>query len=80
MQNKPEVTERDFRMPKYRNEDPRDYEFRDDGSIARKDRWEMGIRQIRSILGDHRRSFEVEDVVEAVRALVNQIEAPPRDE
>lgn len=77
------VTERDLRMPEFRHlnaEDLDDYEFRDDGKIVRKDRWERGIRSIRSALGDPRREFEVEDVVSAVRAVVASIPAPPEEE
>jgi len=72
-----EVTERDFRAPEFRDADPKDYEFRDDGKVVRKDRWETGIRQIRDILGDRRREFEIEDIVMAVRAVVSTIEPQP---
>ncbi|ENO98640.1 MAG: hypothetical protein QMB75_08855 [Thauera sp.] len=65
-----QVTERDFRMPEFRDADPDDYEFREDGKIVRKDRWEMGIRRIRTALGDTRREFEIDDVIQAVKALV----------
>lgn len=65
-----QVTERDFRMPEFRDADPDDYEFREDGKIVRKDRWEMGIRRIRTVLGDTRREFEIDDVIQAVKALV----------
>lgn len=77
------VTERDLRMPEFRHlnaEDLDDYEFRDDGKIVRKDRWERGIRAIRSALGDPRQEFEIEDVVSAVRAVVASIPAPPEEE
>ena len=75
-----EVTERDFRMPEFRDADPNDYEFRADGRIVRKDRWENGIHSIRTALGDSRREFEIEDIVRAVRALVETIPPPPDDE
>ena len=77
------VTERDLRMPEFRHlnaEDLDDYEFRDDGKIVRKDRWEMAVRSIRSALGDDRREFEIDDVVRAVRAVVATIPAPPDEE
>jgi len=77
------VTERDLRMPEFRHlnaEDLDDYEFRDDGKIVRKDRWERAIRSIHSALGDPRREFEIEDVVSAVRAVVASIPAPPEEE
>ncbi|NMW25994.1 hypothetical protein HFP05_16965 [Rhodanobacter denitrificans] len=70
------VTERDFRRPEFRDADPDDYEFRDDGAIVRKDRWETTVRRVRSRLGDQRREFEVDDVVAAVAALVASIEQP----
>lgn len=69
MSNNRKVTERDFRQPEFLDADPEDFEFRSDGKIVRKDRWEAGIRNIASILGLNSRSFEIDDVVEAVRAL-----------
>lgn len=65
-----EVTERDLRHPKYAEGEPSDYEFRADGKIVRKDRWEMAIHSIRYYLGDCRREFEVGDIVGAVKAMV----------
>lgn len=65
-----QVTEEDFRIPEFRGKDPKDYEFRSDGKVVRKDRWETAIRNIRSALGDYRREFDVDDVVSGVRALV----------
>ena len=61
------VTERDFRMPEFRDANPEDYEFRGDGKIVRKDRWETGIRRIASIFNNY--NFEIEEIVEAVRDL-----------
>jgi len=65
-----DVTERDFRCPEFREARVQDYEFRGDGEIVRKDRWEAGIRRIVSILGMNDRDFEIDDVVESVRALM----------
>lgn len=62
------VTERDFRMPEFRDADPSDYEFRGDGKIVRKDRWETGIRRIASIVGIHN-NLEIDDVVNKVKEL-----------
>jgi hypothetical protein len=73
------VTERDFRAPQFRDADPADYEFRDDGAIVRKDRWEVAVRRIRGLVGDQRREFEVADVIAAVAALVAAIEEPPEE-
>jgi hypothetical protein len=64
-----EVTERDFRRPEFRHAEPTDYEFRSDGKVVRKDRWESGIRSIVTILGMPRGDFEIDDVVEHVRKL-----------
>lgn len=65
-----EVTERDLRMPEFRDADPSELEFRSDGKIVRKDRWERGIRQIAAILClDGMEGFEIEDLVEEVRKL-----------
>lgn len=63
---KRQVTERDFRQPELRDAKVEDYEFRDDGKLVRKDRWETGIYQVASALGMSR-GFEIEVVVEAVR-------------
>lgn len=64
------VTERDMRSPEFRDCEPEDLEWRDDGTLARRDRWEQGIRQIAGIVGmDPRKGFEVADVVAAVRRL-----------
>lgn len=62
------VTERDMRDPRWIGCEPTDLEWREDGTLARKDRWERGIREIAGIVGlDPRKGFEVEDVVAAVR-------------
>lgn len=63
------ITERDLRMPEFRDVDIADLERRDDGTIARKDRWERGIREIVGILGMSRDAFEVVDVVNKVREM-----------
>lgn len=70
------ITERDLRMPEFRDVDIKDLERREDGAIARKDRWERGIRQIAGIVGlDPRAGFEVADVVAAVQAMAEK--CPP---
>lgn len=71
-----EVTERDIRLPEFRDAKLEDLEFRADGKVVRKDRWETAIYKIRDLLGDRRREFEIVDVVGAVRALVNSLPAP----
>lgn len=69
MSGKREVAERDLRAPEFAEGSPEDYEFRADGKIVRKDRWERGIRRIVSILDMARSDFEIDDVVEKVRQL-----------
>lgn len=68
----PPVREQDLRHPDFARGEPDDYEFRDDGKIVRKDRWEMGIRRIASELGMSRQSWEIHEVVAAVEALVKK--------
>lgn len=64
------VTERDLRMPEFVSAQLEDLEFRADGKIVRKDRWENGIHSIAGILGLNRREvFEIPEVVEAVEKL-----------
>lgn len=74
-----QVTELDFRRPEFRDAKPEDYEFRDDGVLVRKDRWETGIHQIKSAVGI-RGGFEVSEVVEAVERLVGRWEDAEPDE
>ncbi len=65
------VTERDLRMPEFADADPKDLEFRGDGKLVRKDRWEVGIRKIHFRLGmSCRDDFEIENVLIAVVSLV----------
>lgn len=76
-----DITEADLRMPEFRNAKLEDLEFRSDGKIVRKDRWENGIHRIRRALGDRRREFEIDDVVQAVNALVATFpDLPEEDE
>lgn len=65
------VTELDFRMPEFRDAKVEDYEFRPDGKLVRKDRWETAVQSIRSIMGISARSFEIPEVVDAVRAMAD---------
>lgn len=65
------VTEADFRQPQFRDAKPEDYEFRADGALVRKDRWETGIRDIASAMGyESREGFEIEHLVYSVELLV----------
>ena len=74
------VTERDFRKPEFMDAQPEDYEFRGDGAVVRKDRWETGIHQIRCIVGPKGREFEIADVVAAVDAVAGGWHDPEPDE
>lgn len=68
---KREVTEADFRMAQYRDAKPEDYEFRDDGKLVRKDRWEMAVRKIASTMGyESREGFEIDTLLYSVECLV----------
>lgn len=70
------VTEADFRRPEFRDAKPEDYEFRGDGRIVRKDRWETTVRNIAEMFGaDSRDGFEcdllqfsVEDFIRRARS------------
>ena len=75
-----QVTELDFRMPEFRNAKVEDYEFRGDGKLVRKDRWENGIHKIRAIIGQNSLEFEIENVVEQVREVMGDwMRAEPED-
>jgi hypothetical protein len=49
---------------------------RADGQTVRVDRWEIGVRRIVALLWGNRQDFEVDEVVEAVRAFIPE----PRDD
>ena len=74
------VTERDVRIPQFQDADLSDLEFREDGNVVRKDRWEMALRRIKWVVGDNRRDFDVLDVVEAVEWLVTLVKDQPDDD
>lgn len=67
MTAKREVTEFDLRAEPFKHPSikPEDYEFRDDGVIVRKDRWESAVRQLASAVGMPR-DFEIGDVVDKI--------------
>lgn len=69
------VTERDFRKPEFYNAEPEEYEFRADGAIVRKDRWEIGIRRIAfRLLGeDSRAEYEIDNLVVVIEWLLDQV-------
>lgn len=67
-----EVTEKDFRMEQYRDARVEDYEFRSDGALVRKDRWEMAVQRVRELMGINAREFEIPEVIEAVERMVKK--------
>jgi len=72
------VTERDFRQPAFVDANPEDYEFRDDGKVVRKDRWETAVHKIAIKLGfPSRKGWEIDEVV-AVAAKAAEISAASR--
>lgn len=64
-----DVTERDLRMPEFIDTNPEDLEFRADGMLVRKDRWEVSLRNVVSAIGWTRREFEVHEVSAEVRRI-----------
>jgi hypothetical protein len=73
---KREVTEADFRMAHYRDAKPEDYEFRDDGVLVRKDRWERAVRDIATTMGyESRGGFEIDCLLHSVELLVDAAKA-----
>lgn len=69
------VTERDFRMPEFADANPAEYEFRADGKIVRKDRWERAINSIRFLVGIDGREYEIDDVINRVRQMATMSES-----
>lgn len=70
------VTELDFRAPEFRDAKVEDYEFRDDGKVVRKDRWETSFRSIAYALGfNGRNGFELPQVVEDFREFLGRAAA-----
>ncbi|UCV26700.1 hypothetical protein [Ferribacterium limneticum] len=66
------VTEKDFRRPEFMEANPDDYEFRADGAIVRKDRWEQGFRRIVNLAGCSSSSeFEIDDIIATVDKKLN---------
>ncbi len=67
------VTERDFRLPEFRDASPRDYEFNEHGELVRKDRWEQALKTAARHLEVDVAQCGVEGVVEAI-AKLTQVE------
>lgn len=68
------VSERDLRVPEFRDAKVEDLEMREDGKIVRKDRFQVGMRNIAYELniGRGRTGYEVPDVVAKVKDLVQK--------
>lgn len=64
-----EVMERDLRAPAYREGAPNEYEFRSDGAIVRKDRFQTGMRDIAAIVFGCGNDYEIADVIKAIHML-----------
>lgn len=71
-QHERQVTEQDFRMPEYRDQDPKDYEFDANQKPVRKDRWKRAIEHIRLLVGVDGRSYDIIDVINAVKQLAEE--------
>lgn len=78
MNRKQEVTEFDLRRPEFQDPKltPDMFEFDATGDVVRKDRFERGIRRIRSLLiqADHMKDEQwvTEDVVAVVEKILEQ--------
>jgi hypothetical protein len=76
MANERKVTERDFRLPEYQDANPEEYEWRADGKLVRKDRWERGWHNLIDVLGERQgmshRNFEIPIIVAAVERLADK--------
>ena len=68
------VEEADFRAKKFKSAKVEDYEFRGDGELVRKDRFEMAVSRIAGIVGATKRGeYEIPDVMERVELLTKGI-------
>ena len=61
--------ERDLRAPAYRDGKPDEYEFRSDGAIVRKDRFQTGMRDIAANIFGCGHDYEIAEVIKAVHRL-----------
>ena len=66
------VTEKDFRKEKFKFAKVEDYEFREDGELVRKDRWEAAVRAMATALKINTRDFEIVEVVQSVDDLIRK--------
>jgi hypothetical protein len=77
------VTERDLRMPEFRDVEPSDLEFRSDGKIVRKDRWEQAVFRVASLVHEVdprfsiRHGFEIPDLLSRLGDLLQALVVVP---
>lgn len=69
------VTLQDFIKDEFKGKDPEDYEFRADGKMVRKDRWETAVHHIHGMLQEYNimsnnSDFEIPDVVERLQYFI----------
>lgn len=76
-----DVTEQDLRAPQFKGMKVEDLEFRENGDIVRKDRWETTVRRIACQIVGSRSKFECDEIVDAVDKLVGHswTSLPPED-
>ncbi len=72
-----QVTERDIRLPQFRDANLEDLEFDGSGEVVRKDRFEKSMRKIQGMLHgvnglSARSSWTCEQVVEAVEIVLKR--------
>ena len=61
--------ERDLRAAEFSEGKPDEYEFRSDGKIVRKDRFQRGMRDIAAIVFGSGHDYEIVDVIKAIHNL-----------
>lgn len=73
MSDKRPVTEFDLRSPEFKHPSikPEDYEFRADGRIVRKDRWEQFVHGVADLFGCSR-DFELDLLAFSLEKLVER--------
>ena len=69
-----QVTERDFRLPEFADAKVEDYEFRSDGKLVRKDRWEKAIFKLVHCTEFSVRTFEIPAMVQSIEFRVELLE------
>lgn len=71
-----QVTEDDIRLPEFRGAKLEDLEFRSDGVVVRRDRWETAIHKLAHVTGaiNQQGEFEINDVVDRVQRLFSTCE------